>query len=416
MVNSQNKHYSQQNERSAKNRALNQFAEIPVTIIPARVSIKYQMLDNESAHAVYDLLTDEFSNVDSVSLNEQENSLLIEGGDSNVIGELLETNLDGETFSKVTKVSTLYKGHPIELISERNVRNFQTVLEKLRHNARWLKKHGLRSRNSMNVSVSNAAIGYFLVTVQPEKESEKPKAGIIDYKGETILPFIDYEREQTPEEAVDLNAEILRRVETMGIEKVDPLDRIRVDGESVPDKERQGVIYPLTIDQEAKGFLLVPNKNRKDFQMWLTPPGNGKGEGMEDATNDVKILLGIKDKSYCTRVITEEVNVPLDEYIEMEAIPKHRAQSPITDQLSEGTINKTLQRMANIRIEERGELLEKWLSAEIDGSPVLSEKLTEKEYRNVKEGSKTEQELAFEHFGHYLEKGYEKEQVTIRPT
>lgn len=389
---------------------------LPVTVIPDQVSIKYQMLDNESAHAVYDLLTEDFSNIDSISINEQENSLIIEGGDANEIGELLEMSLDGETFSKVIKVSTLYKGHPIELISDRNIKNFQTVLERLRNNSKWLKKHGLHNRNSINVSTNNATIGYFLVTVQPEKEGEKHKVGIMDYKGEIILPFIDYEKEQNPEEAIDFSGEILRKVETKETEYIDPLGRIRIDGESMLDKEHQGIIYPLAIDREAKGFLFIPNENRRNYQMWLDSPENERVETMKKATDNIGILLAMKDESYNARVITEETNSPLDEYIKIEETPKQYEQIPNTEKFSEENTNKVMERMNNIRIEERGELREKWLAADIDGSPILSEKLSEKEYRDVKEGNKTEKELAFEHFGHYLEKDYEEVHVAMGVT
>lgn len=404
------------NQRISESPGCKENIILPVTIIPEQVSIKYQMLDNESAHAVYDLLTEEFSNVDSISINEQENNLTIEGGDLNEIGELLEMNLDGETFSRIIKVSTLYRGHPIELISERNAKSFQAVLDRLRNNVKWLKKHGLHRHNTMNVSACNAAIGYFLVTVQPEKEERKPKVGIMDYKGKIILPFIDYEKEQKPEEAIDFKGEILRRVETIGIEKIDPLDRIRVDGKGMPDEEHQAIVYPLTIDQEAKGFLLIPNENIKDYQMWLDLPENGMVEDLKDVTGDMGILLAMKDKSYNARVITEEANNSLDEYIQIAETSTQHIQFSEADKLSEEITDLSLQRITNIRIEERGELREKWLAADVDGSPVLSEKLSEKECRDVKEGNRTEKELAFEHFRLYLDKEYEKEHVAMGTT
>ena len=116
---------------------------LPITTISEQVSVQYLMADAESTCTIYDLLPEKSNDLDSVSINEQENSLIVEGTDPKKLTESLENNLDGETFYKMRKVSTFYEGHPIELIRERNTKSFQLVLDKLHGNSKWLKKNGL---------------------------------------------------------------------------------------------------------------------------------------------------------------------------------------------------------------------------------------------------------------------------------
>lgn len=387
----------------------NAIPTLPVTANPERVSVQYLMTDMEAARALYDLLPEKSIDADSISINEQENSLTIEGGDPERLTEFLENNLDGETFSKIIKVSTLYEGHPIELIRERNTKNFQVILDKLRNNPKWLKKQGLSGYNSINVSVSNAAIGYFLVTMQSAKGL---KAGIMDYKGETVLPFTACKKGQSPEEVIDLDSEIFRRIESAGTESIDPMGRIEAAGPKVKDENSQGLVYPLLIDGEAEASLFIPTDKDayKGYQLWLHSPNSEKEEV---PVRSMEALLNMKDELYAPRVITEMINSPLDEYLQPENNLTDGIETEKPGQQSPEYPEKTPERISNIRIERHGELQEKWIAADIDGAPVLSEKLSEKEQRYIMDGTKTEKELAIEIFGHYLKEQHEEKQVAI---
>ena len=382
---------------------------LPVTAIPEQVSVQYLMTDAESTRAIYDLLPEKSIDSDSVSINEQENSLTVEGADPEKLTEFLENNLDGETFSKIIKVSPLYEGHPIELIGERNTKSFQLVLDKLRGNSKWLKKNGLHGYGSMNVSVSNAAIGYFLVTMQSAKGL---KAGIMDYTGEVVLPFTSYKKGQKPEEIIDLDGEILRRVESAGTESIDPMGRIEVAGVGVKDENLQGTVYPLIIDGETEASLLIPNDKdaRKDYRLWLDSSSNGEEA---EPTRSMEALLSMKDGLYAPRVITEMVNSPLDKYLQQRSKLINEIVTVKPEQQSPKYTDEAMGRISNIRIEQRGERREEWISADIDGVPVLSEKLSEKEYRDVMEGVKTEKEIAAKVFDPYLQKQQEEKHVAM---
>ena len=61
-----------------------------------------------------------------------------------------------------------------------------------------------------------------------------------------------------------------------------------------------------------------------------------------------------------------------------------------------------LPRLSNVRIEERGEHHERWIAADIDGKPVVSEKITELDWVQFQEGVASELSLANTYFADYL--------------
>lgn len=61
-----------------------------------------------------------------------------------------------------------------------------------------------------------------------------------------------------------------------------------------------------------------------------------------------------------------------------------------------------LPRLSNVRIEERGEHHERWIAADIDGKPVVSEKITDLDWVQFQEGVASELSLANTYFADYL--------------
>lgn len=68
-----------------------------------------------------------------------------------------------------------------------------------------------------------------------------------------------------------------------------------------------------------------------------------------------------------------------------------------------------LSRLSNVRIEERGERKEHWIAADIDGKPVVSEKMTDLDWVQLQEGVASKFILANTHFADYLSQSKEEQ-------
>lgn len=66
-----------------------------------------------------------------------------------------------------------------------------------------------------------------------------------------------------------------------------------------------------------------------------------------------------------------------------------------------------LSRLSNVRIEERGEHKERWIVADIDGKPVVGEKMTDLDWMQLQEGVASKFTLANTHFADYLSQSKE---------
>ena len=68
-----------------------------------------------------------------------------------------------------------------------------------------------------------------------------------------------------------------------------------------------------------------------------------------------------------------------------------------------------LSRLSNVRIEERGEHKGRWIVADIDGRPVVSEKMTDLDWMQLQEGVASKFTLANTHFADYLSQSKEEQ-------
>lgn len=97
-------------------------------------------------------------------------------------------------------------------------------------------------------------------------------------------------------------------------------------------------------------------------------------------------------------------------------------ESQVTDKMANreidhaglASLSEKISRISALGIEERGAHREKWLVANIDGEPVLSEKISDAEVRNIEEGKYSLLEVAIRRFDSYLHVPRQEENVSQR--
>ena len=68
-------------------------------------------------------------------------------------------------------------------------------------------------------------------------------------------------------------------------------------------------------------------------------------------------------------------------------------------------------RMSDMVVELRGETRQPWLTGKIDGTPVVAERLSSKEFSDYMAGKVAAEDLGLDHFKNYLDRSPEEKQA-----
>lgn len=475
---------------------------LPVTYIPDEALSEFHMLDNESRDAVYRVLLENMYDKDTGKIvkdvGKPADRIVRVGG--KYFDEALECVfdiLDSETLSKIVDCGNYINGYLLEKYTSALSLKFTQEFEKKRNDPNWLKAQGIEGDVKWNLNFISTD-GYFLAKAELK---DRCKLGALDHNCSIFRPFVDIGKAFTIEDDLGYMTELRRRLLSKD-EKVDPLGRITfaappvhypdtgnvrrdiyIDGEAaaVFVLEQDCDIYKLNFVLELKKTELVESYSKSCPDYIIHDKEADVYYVMVDSIYD---LFREKDQFYPARVINDEMNVALDDFLNL---PVHKKPEPVmqvpneyvvvdrvnedvieektevhaglfafrnNDKLwglqdSEGRIavpprweyfeqkegNKDIEfnsfvygdgemlshaslslqkdeladmankfsRLSNVRIEERGEHDERWIAADINGKPVVGEKISDSDWIQYQESVSSLLELAKIHFAPYLD-------------
>lgn len=480
---------------------------LPVTRIPNEAVSEFHMLDNESRDALYKILLDNLYDKDN-GLKVRDISIpadrVVRVG-SKYIDEALECaydNLDSETLSKIVDCGNFVEGHPIEEYTSVLNLKFTKEFEKKRNEPGWLKEQGIEGDVKWDLNFISTD-GYYLVKAVL---GDQCKLGAVDHNCDIFRPFVSVGEKIDVEKNLGYMTELRRRL-LSNDEKVDPLGRITFAAPQIRYADSGNIRRDVYIDGEAAAvFVINPNGDIYDLDFMLELKKNELVEFhselspdyvMYDKDSDIyytKVnnlydLFKEKDRFYPARVINDDVNMPLTDYLNIESLSKSEAIIPLYDevrvvdrvseepalrkievypglfafrdnnrlwglqdgegriavpprwesyQMQEGKGNlmfnsfvnmdgeklsssflsfqgnelaamaDKFSRLSNVRIEERGKHSERWIVANVDGKPVVSEKMSDFDWIQYTGGMISALELAMMHFAPQLSSSQEE--------
>lgn len=472
---------------------------LPITGTPDGAVSEFHMLDNESRDVVYMFLHGNLYDKATGGLVEvskpADRVVRVEGKYFAEALECIYDNLDSETLSKIVDCGNYFEGHLVEEYSSALNLKFTREFERKRNNPNWLKEQGLEGDVKWDLRFISTD-GYHLVKAVTENQC---KLGALDHRCSVFRPFVEIGENFSIEDDLGYMTELRRRLLSKD-EKVDPLGRITFAAPPVKYPDTGNVRRDILIDNEANAvFILEPNSDIYSLNFVLELKNTElvrsssrlSPDIIHDKENDIYYTMveGIsdlfkeKDLFYPIRVINDEVNMPLTDYLHLPIQEKSKTVMQVLDgdivadrvnedaikervevypglfifrnndnlwgmQDSEGRIavpprwesfqqkegkedvvlhsfidmdgeilshtflslqkNKLADmvdkftRLSNIRVEERGEHGERWIAANVDGEPVVSEKMTDFDWEQYQGNISSLLGLAMIHFSPYL--------------
>lgn len=471
---------------------------LPLTGIPDGSVSEFHMLDNESRDAIFNFLKCNFrcwEAGDKTEISKPADRIVrVEGKCFDDALECVYDNLDSETLSKIVDCGNYFEGYFVDSYASVLNLKFSQEFERIRNDPNWLKEQGIEGEVKWDLRFLSTD-GYYIVKANTENQS---RIGALDHHCSIFRPFVDVGEKFSIEEDLGYMTELRRRLLSKD-EKVDPLGRITFAAPPVQYDNTGNIRRDILIDGEAKAvFILEPNSDIYDLNFMLElKKANLKGKSSElgygsivyDKENDIYFmlvkslydLLREKDRFYPVRIINDQVNMVLNDYLNISMLnktePVLQIQEKVVEKVeediisekeevysgvyvfknaanlwgmqvddgrilipphwtsferqedngsiifssfmsSDGTIRhgnyiefsqKTLanladktSRLSNVRVEERGEQKERWIAAEVDGEPIVSQKIDDVEWWRFKEGMVSTIGLAIDHFTDYL--------------
>lgn len=457
------------NENSNKN----QQELLPVTRIPEDAKVEITTTDYESKEALIKVLRDNIyspgSNIPIEVSSGTVNSIIVNTNDCDKVAEIIYSNIDAETVSKITAISNIYNGQRLIEQGLLAHNEFSKVFETRRNDQNWLKEQGLEGDIKWDLGFVNGNSGYHIVVAETEKGK---MYAVLDHKADIFYPFTEINNVKS-----GIDGELKERLLSEG-KNIDSFGRIKPVGDVIKLNEAGAVQRNLLIDGEAEAvYSYFPGDDLTTPKLELKADKDLLAQSMINPKllklDNIDTLLEIKDSIYPPRVIKENTNLKLDEYINSlntsakvpeEKTENERKEIPLTMGLhlfnrddkwgvrdkegkvlltpiwdytlsNNNTLNisrtdskgnivnqsyteeqlenlaQKLSRITDIHIERRGENEDKWIGGEIDDEPVISERLTGKDKDDYEKGEISEMMLAIKYFAAYLNHEQSKEQA-----
>ncbi|MDD3038063.1 zincin-like metallopeptidase domain-containing protein [Bacteroides sp.] len=312
---------------------------LPITSIPSDVTTEIHLTDKEACDAVQKILVD-YMRGEPVRIEVNKNGdhvVRIEGNCIDDAMEMLTVGLDAETYDKITKASCYLKGYPVERYRDVFVDKFTDEFEKKRNDPAWLKKQGLEGKVNWEVCLPGSD-EYYVVKAFAQG---KCMVGALDYKCNTVLPFVELADEKRLEDTLGYFAEIRRRLLSVN-ENVDPFGRISFNGSPVEDPISKSVSRDILIDGEARAVFVSKPDDKYDLNFTLDLGNSSVAKGLADyslgsvqrdrekgtsrvAVNSLNELYYWKDQAYAPRVIDEQTNMNVYDYVGMQLPKRYEA-------------------------------------------------------------------------------------------
>lgn len=354
------------NSRLMEVSAVERAAErLPVTGTPDGAMSEFHMLDNESRDVVYMFLHGNLYDKVTGSLVEvskpADRVVRIEGKYLEEALEGIYNNLDSETLSKIVDCGNYFEGHLVEeYLSALNLK-FTQEFEQKRNDPNWLKEQGLEGDVKWDLRFISTD-GYHLVKAVTENQC---KLGALDHHCSIFRPFVEIGETFSIEDDLGYMTELRRRLLSKD-ENVDPLGRITFAAPPVTYADTGNVRRDILIDNEAKGvFVLEPNSDiyNLNFILELKNTELAKSSSelspdiMYDKENDIYYTLAeglsdlfkAKDRFYPVRVINDEMNMPLTDYLHLsireqpEAVIQVPNEDLVADKVNEDVIKERVE-------------------------------------------------------------------------
>lgn len=489
-------------ERTAK--------RLPMTRVPDKAVSEFHMLDNESRDVVYNFLHGNLYDKDTGDLIDvsrpTKRVVRVERGYFDHALECVFDNLDSETLSKIVDCGDYFEGYLIDKYSSALNLQFTKEFERKRNDFDWLREQGIEGDVKWDLRFISTD-GYHLVKAITENQC---KIAALDHRCSVLCPFTEIGEKFSIEDDLGYMTELRRRLLSKD-EKVDPLGRITFAAPPVQDISTGNVRRDILIDGEAAAvFVLRPDSAIYDLDFMLELKENelvkyyselSPASIVHDKKNDIYYtgvrslydLFREKDRFYPPRVISDEVNMSLADYLNLqerkEAISVIAApnEEKIADRIDEGGVLEReevypglyafktgdklwglhdgdgrvivpprwesfqwkegkedivftsfvhadgevlshdflsfpkyeladmadkLSRLSDVRIEERGEHHERWIAADVDGKPAISEKITDYEWLRYQGSVLSALELGVMHFATSLAHSQEGQMKT----
>lgn len=312
-----------------------QVSLLPISRIPsADVMSEIHLADKEACDAVHKILVDYMRGEPNphIEVGKCGNHVVrIEGNCINDAMEMLAVGLDAETYDKITKASCYLNGYPVERYRDVFVNRFTDEFEKKRNDPQWLEKQGLEGKVTWEMCLPGVD-DYYVVKAFAQG---KCMVGALDHKCNAILPFVEVADEKRLEDTLCYYAEMRRRLLSVN-EKVDPLGRISFNGSPVEDSLSKSVSREILIDGEAKAVFVSRPDDKYDLNFTLDLGNSPMVKRLADfylfqhdrekgtfqiAVNNLNDLYYWKDQVYAPRVIDEQTNMNVYDYVGMQ-LPK----------------------------------------------------------------------------------------------
>lgn len=338
---------------------------LPVTSIPDGAVSEFHMLDNESRDVVYMFLHGNLYDKATGTLVEvskpAERVVRVEGKYFEEALECIYDNLDSETLSKIVDCGNYFEGHLVEEYSSALNLEFTREFERKRNDPGWLKEQGLEGDVKWDLRFISTD-GYHLVKAVTENQC---KLGALDHHCSVFRPFVEIGETFSIEDDLGYMTELRRRLLSKD-EKVDPLGRITFAAPPVKYSDTGNVRRDILIDNEAKAvFILEPNSDiyNLNFILELKNTELVKSNSelspdiIHDKENDIyyTVVEGLsdlfkeKDRFYPIRVINDERNMPLTDYLHLpireqpETVMQVSNKDVVADRVNEDAIKERVE-------------------------------------------------------------------------
>lgn len=334
---------------------------LPVTGVPDGSVSEFHMLDNESRDAVYNFLQGNLYNKNTGELLEiskpADRVVRVEMGYFDHALECVYDNLDSETLSKIVDCGAYFEGYLVDEYS--SVLNFQFTkeFEQKRNDPNWLREQGIEGDVKWELKFVSTD-GHNLVKAITENQC---KLAILDHRCSVFCPFTEIGEKFSIEDDLGYMTELRRRLLSKD-EKVDSLGRITFAGPPLQYDDTGNVRRDILIDGEAKAvFVLEPDSDIYDLNFVLEmkssellKPYSGYGNIMHDKENGIYYtmvsslydLFREKDRFYPPRVITDEMNMSLTDYLNLQgrketvSVITTPEEKKVTNRINEGNVKE----------------------------------------------------------------------------